>query len=245
MSHIKIIISIVSFTLGAFDGFAQQLSYSRKSQITAANFGSLNNSFTYDKLGNRLSKQITTGTPLPIALTNFTGRPQSCTSALSWSTANEGSYTGFRMERSTDGGSFSALAFVKAVGSRKYSFTDGSPVPGNNYYRLALIEHSGKESFSNTISVTNTCAILSSASVFPNPAEGTLYLSYSSIAGSVPCTFSIFDIQGRIVLKDDFTTGTGKETHSYNISALPPGNYTARLTSGNAVLFADKVAIVK
>lgn len=63
---------------------------------------------------------------------------------MSWSTSAESNADHFVMERSRDGIHFISVTEIPAKGvASNYQLVDSSPLPGNNYYRLKLIDIDG------------------------------------------------------------------------------------------------------
>jgi hypothetical protein len=96
-----------------------------------------------------------TTTSLPVTFISFNGVIKNGHALLSWSTANETNNTGFEVQRSFDGRSFSNVGFVAGMqnSSREniYNFTDVKIVSGSNYYRLKQIDKDGRFKYSSTI----------------------------------------------------------------------------------------------
>lgn len=96
---------------------------------------------------------------LPVSLLNFSGKLVNQSTELEWRTAQEQNSQHFDVLRSTDGSSFSAIGKVRAAGSSSvtshYSFTDRSPLPGMNYYKLKSVDKDGSFTYSNTVAIKN------------------------------------------------------------------------------------------
>jgi hypothetical protein len=95
--------------------------------------------------------------PLPVELTYFRGQVFNNQIQLSWETAWERNAAYFEVQRSSDLKEFVTLKTVAAVGDTRdkayYTFTDESPMPGTNYFRLRQTDSDGKFEFSKIISV--------------------------------------------------------------------------------------------
>lgn len=142
---------------------------------------------------------------LPVQLTQFTAvyNQQKNTSLLKWTTAQEINSESFVIEKSTDGGEhFTDIGTVKAAGSsaqlRSYQFTDLSPKPGTNLYRLRQIDVDGKMEHSKMVSVNVGGEDINYFSVYPNPAQGFTYV-YATSASSSTVTIQLLDIQGKLL----------------------------------------------
>ena len=93
---------------------------------------------------------------LPVRLISFSGEKTGpATNKLNWVTAFEQNNSGYSIERSSDGISFTEIGFIPGAGnsnqSLSYLFTDNKAGPYAWYYRLRMIDADRRESFSSTI----------------------------------------------------------------------------------------------
>lgn len=95
--------------------------------------------------------------PLPVELAYFKGQVFNNQIQLSWETAWERNAAYFEVQRSSDLKEFVTLKTVAAAGDNRdrtyYTFTDESPMPGTNYFRLRQMDSDGKFEFSKIIPV--------------------------------------------------------------------------------------------
>ncbi len=81
---------------------------------------------------------------LPVQLTYFNAQAIGDRVDLNWETAWERNSREFVVERSNDLKEFGAIGRVAAAGEadgkRQYTFTDATPLPGTNYYRLRAVD---------------------------------------------------------------------------------------------------------
>ena len=160
-------------------------------------FKRANNSVTTwtDAMGtlNTASKTITTtgqsteyilgvasGT-LPVSLLNFSAYRINAAVQLTWRSENEINFSGYEIERSTDGLSFNTIGQTSAehaANINSYSFTDNSPVAGNNFYRLKQINSDGNDIYSKIVSVNFSKKII--ITITPNPVQRYLNINSST-----------------------------------------------------------------
>lgn len=144
------------------------------------------------------------GGPLPITLLDFEARAQNNTSVgLSWKTALEQNSRGFRIQRSTAAADFADIGFVPAAGNSdkplSYVFTDGSPAPGYNDYRLLMTDLDGTYQASPIRRVWIGAS--GKITVFPNPAADYLTIEgFTTATGMV----TLYDATGKEMGKKDF-----------------------------------------
>ena len=144
------------------------------------------------------------GGALPVSLLDFSAVAEDNSRVgLSWKTASEQNSRGFTIQRSMSGTGFTDIGFVSAAGNSNkllnYAFTDGSPMPGFNDYRLLLTDLDGKTQVSAVKRVWIGAA--GKVVVFPNPARD--YLTIQAIAAGVG-TVTLYDATGREVGKQEF-----------------------------------------
>ncbi|HVU97119.1 MAG TPA: discoidin domain-containing protein [Puia sp.] len=162
------------------------------------------------------------GSNLPIELSNFTGRSTGQEIVLQWTTAMEQNVGYFEVQRSADGSHFTVIGTVTAVGNsnspQDYTYTDGQPSRGVNYYRLRETDRDGKATYSPVIAVRsgNQTAPL----IFPNPASSY----FRVVPGTEPIReVSVYDISGRRMFNQ--LNGNAAGTLDVAISRLSQGVY--------------------
>lgn len=179
---------------------------------------------------------IGTGT-LPIKITSFTARKNGKEVALNWQTANEINNKGFQIQRSAAGISWTNIGFVNgSLNSsieKNYQFSDASPLPGKNFYRLAQLDIDNKASYSVIVSVN----FLQSGfySISNNPGNGLFRLHIETGTGMVD--FSVIDAGGRQIMSK-VNNSAGDQT--IDISNFSAGIYFLRIIKG-ADLFTEKL----
>jgi len=117
---------------------------------------------------------------LPISLFSFTGQTEGNGVLLHWATAQEQNSNYFEVDRSADNQNYTAIGQVSAAGNStqtaNYSFTDGSPLAGNNYYRLKMVDEDGSFVYSQVVVVNFGSSSMQSVDAYPNPAHGSFAL---------------------------------------------------------------------
>ena len=125
------------------------------------------------------------GTTLPLSLLTFTGQAEKGDVLLNWTTAQEENSDFFQVERSTDNMNFGAIGKVEAAHNSthttSYSFVDESPVAGNNYYRLKIVDIDGKFVYSKIVVINFSSGSGSGISIYPNPAHGSFRVLFRNM----------------------------------------------------------------
>ena len=132
---------------------------------------------------NRISMNITT--VLPVKLISFGGKTAGKNIKLNWDVTSEINCEYYEVERSSNGSDFISMAKVNTsqgttIGSDKsYAYTDISPLSGNNYYRLRMIDKDQKFTYSSITRIAYEEK--STVTIFPTiNTSGNIYLKTST-----------------------------------------------------------------
>ncbi len=164
----------------------------------------------------------------PLHLLSFSAKKDGKTNLLQWTTAQELNVHHFEIERSKSNREFSKIGVVKA-GLTNYQYTDNSPLPTINYYRLKMVDKDGRFTYS-PIRMINNNGIFS-VNIYPNPAKDKLQLQIDSDK-PITLKMDIITQDGKIVLSNNISATEGSILRSVNISSLQNGTYFLRITFG-------------
>lgn len=120
---------------------------------------------------------------VPLDLVSFTATKKDNTALLKWITATEINTDKFIVERSRDAIVWNTIGTVQAAGTsnvqKSYSFIDGYPFTGINYYRLRMTDIDG--SFTKTeIRFVSFKEKDNGLVIMPNPTEGIATITFSA-----------------------------------------------------------------
>jgi len=226
------------------------LSYSNSISLATLNgyiggsFTTLSNDLLYNPgtLCGNLSKNVVVATItaiLPVKLLPLQAYLTGSSVLLKWGTETEQNNNYFEIQRSTDGNTFDkTLGRVNGAGnsntSINYSFTDATPGPNWNYYRVKQVDIDGKSSYTN-IARINFADKHASVTTYPNPVQSMLTVDYyAQTAGDVK--WILFDGKGAVVRQSIFAAQAGRNTQQINVSGLASGAYLLKTISTNEVL---------
>jgi len=167
---------------------------------------------------------INTCTALPVSLSDFTAAPGSNNSVeLSWTTAQESSFSHFAVQRSAKGETWESIATVQSKGYSSihtdYQFTDASPLAGANYYRLQLVNVDGTFSYSKVVQITKASGNNGQISIFPNPIVN---LTFNVKVPSTETTLvKVYTMDGRLLYS---TSLTGQNQYQVKLPANASGS---------------------
>jgi len=117
------------------------------------------------------------GNPLPVTLLSFAVSRCNNQVCLWWSTENETNFSHYEIEKSNNGQQFITIGAETARnngGISQYSGMDNSPAPGENYYRLKLVDLDGRYTYSRIAKVN--LGISAETTLQPNPAGDFIVL---------------------------------------------------------------------
>jgi len=224
---------------------------------TGSNLINFHLSFIPTKVAfDSLNQMIATGAftknaALPVAIlatqvTTFNGIKEGDAAKLSWGIESSLDYASFEVERSADNTAFQSIGTLKAMdfpGKTNFTFTDNDMLPGNNYYRIKIIEKNGNVLYTKTIVINNKDAN-SYFTISPNPASK--YVVISSTAGDKEIVdIKIFDATGRQVkelLKQSFSNSSNLQI---NVEDLGIGNYFVEITRPNQGHYTKQISIIR
>lgn len=174
---------------------------------------------------------------VPVKLISFSGQTNKEEVILKWKTADEIYTEKFDVERSIDGRAWKSIAVIRTTGSNSnYSFTDQSPVEGDNYYRLKTTDINGYIEYFHIVKLKLNKT--KSITIGANPVVGylTIYLPKTMPA----CRVQLFDAAGHIVKNEVFHQQS--TTIRLKTSELNQGNYFVKLYSPEFV-FQTRIVI--
>lgn len=143
---------------------------------------------------------------------------------VNWSTATESQNERFVVERSADGNRFIPIGRLDAADDsderQDYTYTDGAPLEGFNYYRIKQQDVDGSYSYSSIVSalVTRTAADEEIVVLYPNPGRDEVFFSQ-------PADYQLLSVNGQLLAE-------GRAEQQLNVSALPAGTYLVRIDGG-------------
>lgn len=183
--------------------------------------------------GNGQTRSITLLSALPITLLHFEGRAEGAAAQLSW-TAISDPGEDFEVQRATVPGQWQRLSRVSGTGDgqaiKTYSYRDAAPAAGVQYYRLALLNHTGGVQYSGTVRVA---FVNTGVQVLPTVTTGMVQLDLPAGNGTV--ALSIRNAGGQVL--EQRTLSRGRQQLS--LSHLSAGVYLLQFGSG------EKIRVVK
>ncbi|MEO6283330.1 MAG: T9SS type A sorting domain-containing protein [Dyadobacter sp.] len=186
-------------------------------------------------LGDPLLK-LRAESSLPVTLEVFNAQKQETQSWLTWTTSEEINSDCFDIQHSSTGKQWEKIGTVMTNGSKpgshSYEFIHHSPVPGQNLYRLKMIDTDGTFSYSKIENVSFPSEKL--MSIFPNPVADKLYLPASKLPNVK--SVSILNSLGQSIRKF-----TNISSDGLNLTGLQTGIYMVRVEMTNGKMVTEKI----
>jgi peptidyl-Asp metalloendopeptidase len=205
-----------------YNGYATGVSYEASPTTSAENARTLNNT-AVDVAAYRVGTS-STSTTTPAAPSSLAVQGSAYNSVTVGWTDNSTNETGFKVQRSPDGVTFTEIASVGAD-TRSYQDVSVSALT-TYYYRVRAFNSAGGSAFSNTASVkTPAKAALSSfilsAATIPGckTTTGTLTLTAPAPTGGFPV--SISDTLANATSPTTVTIAAGATTMSFTVKSTP------------------------
>jgi hypothetical protein len=177
---------------------------------------------------------VTVFSPVPLTQLDFNVNREGGKAVLKWTTASELNTQKFEVEHSADGIHFIKAGEVTARGSSNivyaYSFLHHSPVPGQNYYRLKLIDLDGRITAFPVRTVLFDAGILQPIFLLANPVKN----DHIGLQVNITGTFKLYIYNGRgqKLLEKDISNTTAGSRFDLSIPNAGPGVYILELTNG-------------
>ena len=199
---------------------------------TPLNFASVNSQvFTVVNLPgsyaqNRFIIVLRQPAVVPVRFTTISAaRNTDKTVTVAWKAENEINLQDYRVERSTDGATFTEtgtqLPQANNGGSASYSFIDTHPSDGINYYRVKANSLNGQKQYTAIVKVGPVSAE-NVFSIYPNPVEGGIINLHFDNQLKGKYTVSISNVSGQ-----EIHTETVQADNDHFVRMISIGNYAA------------------
>lgn len=189
---------------------------------------------------------LTLGGTLPVNLINFTAKNvNEKFASLKWTTTGEMSNHHFEIERSGLATDFVTVGSVNASGksssTNDYHFDDPSPLEGANFYRIKLVDLSGKTTYSSVVQVNFN---FHKIEIFPNPASSKIFIRNNiNFNNGENLRIELSEFSGKVLLKQN-SSGDGKNIITVNIpSRIKNGMYLLMVTNSKGEKQGKKIFI--
>jgi poly(3-hydroxybutyrate) depolymerase len=171
--------------------------------------------------------------PLPLTMLAYTATalPGAPEVRVDWTTAFEQNIKYFILQRSPDGQQFSNIDTVTppnlSGNGHSYTYTDDSPFPNIDFYRLTEVDLDGKIGYYGILEVSPGSQP-DGLRISPNPSTGTVYLELvHPDIGTLQ--ISLLDVQGRTIKNWTYEKQSLSWNQSLNLAGVASGTYFIRI----------------
>lgn len=188
--------------------------------------------------------------PLPVDLAGLSADAIGDNVVVTWTTLSETGNDFFELERSTEGGAWTAVQQVDGQGTttqtQRYRVldTDLPATAARLTYRLRQVDIDGTATRSAPVEVVRTIdEAFQLKNAYPNPATSTLTVTYGLPASqSDPADLVLYDLLGREVKR--VTVQPDEMSSTLDVSSLASGVYLLRLRA-DGQMQTRKVTVVR
>jgi Concanavalin A-like lectin/glucanases superfamily len=170
-----------------------------------------------------------TGSILPVTLIQFDAQKTGGSITLNWKASVTGDGGQFLVEHSTNGQTFQGIGTLpisNVSGTYSFAFTDASPKPGKNFYRLKIAENNATPKYSPILLVELPAKSLYAA--YPSITNTTLFVKIPKAT-----TLMIYNELGLLVKRIKL-----QNSQDIQVNDLSKGNYLIRFEgAGDTVRF--------
>jgi hypothetical protein len=176
---------------------------------------------------------------LPVRFGVFRAKQQGMAVDLKWHTYTERDHSHFLISRSANGIDYSVLGKINGEGNtstvQNYSFRDGTPLRGTNYYRLTQVDQNG-----TTVVLAETVLNFEWADVavsaYPIPTIDKLYVSF--VSGRYK-KLTLIDLNGKVLIQQNITAQ--QNILALSLAAYAPGIYLLSLNNVHEKMYVKVV----
>jgi len=179
------------------------------------------------------------------ALVSFKANIKDENVMLYWNLSKVNSIQKVIVERSVTQNKFESIGEMVNSGSvSTFAFNDSKPFTGLSFYRLKMVEATGKISYSSILPIRNSStAVAKSFNVYPTFINSQATLELKS-ERSEQAILRFVDYNGRVVYQQNIQVNAGLNTIAVNgLEKLSEGNYVAVLHSNSIEMLNRKVIV--
>jgi hypothetical protein len=169
---------------------------------------------------------------LPVTVNYFTAVKQGTDHLLNWKvTCNSTPRVTMQLERGADSRNFTGISSISADAARcsqPFNYTDAQPLTGMNYYRLKMTDADGKVTYSSMVALLNADTGFDIISIAPNPVVSDRFVLNVASAQPSKMEILLFDMQGRLVNRQQALLTKGYNSFPVIINGLAKGSYSIR-----------------
>ena len=162
--------------------------------------------------------------------------------ALDWATNDEKLVSKYAVERSFNNLDFALIGIIASQNGANnlYSFVDGQPKMGQNFYRIHQLSPSDASIFKSKTEKVLLLEAGKSVIAYPNPVGSTVFVELIDGENTEGGVLELYNALGALVKKQNFTKDETR--FEWDLSAFAPGNYWIRMRRDDGKTAAAKIS---
>lgn len=184
---------------------------------------------------------------LPAYIANFSGRKQSHSNVLNWTSVSEMNNAHFNLLYSEDGKNYTTIARIASTAENgysaqpiDYSYEHTTPKLGHNYYQLQQVDLDGKSTIYNELVDLQWGAGNSTVNIYPNPVTTDLHVEVFTNK-AVNNVVKVMDLSGRVIVEQATLLNAGANRIQIPMVNLAQGMYTIHVYENNQLIQVQKI----
>jgi hypothetical protein len=184
--------------------------------------------------------------PLAINLTSFNGLTKDGNDVLNWTTSSETNNDYFELLYSTDEINYSKISTIASKAHNgnsstplNYEFTNFNAKEGNNYYKLKMVDKSGKISMSKIIKLYHQPKG-NAVYVSPNPFTNNLNVTIDALQND-DIAITVMDATGKLIQMSNLVIKQGKNKINLDTNNWASGIYFVNVKDSQGATTIIKV----
>ncbi len=185
---------------------------------------------------------------LPVTLTQIRAIWDGSNVNVQWNVHSETDVSVYEVERSTDGVAFTKIGTVApragSSAAYAYSFADGQPADGNNFYRIKVLNQNGSTTYTN-IAIVSVPTGKMLIAVYPNPVkDGSIKLWFKNTkAGTYGV--QLYTMDGKAILSKSLSHAGSAAMYTIPAGTIAKGIYHAVIRSSDSKRIADVSVMIE
>jgi hypothetical protein len=166
----------------------------------------------------------------------FTAEKNNNGALLNWALSNPIEISRYEVLHSTDGYSFTKIAVLPGnFNNTNLNYLHTGVVTGNNFYKIATFDASGRLIFSDIKVVKYGEA--KTIAIYPNPAAEKLFVKLAANTNLQNTTYSIIDFNGKTSLKGNMNNNVANS--GIDINSLATGSYVIMIVENEKLILKE------
>ena len=185
---------------------------------------------------------------LPVTLTQIRAIWDGTHVNVQWNVHSETGVSVYEVERSIDGVAFTKIGTVAphagSFAADAYSFADGQPADGDNFYRIKVVNQNGSDTYTN-IAIVSVPTGKMLIAVYPNPVKDGLIKLWFKNTKAGTYQVQLYSMDGKAILSKSISHPGSAATYTIRSGTIAQGIYHAIIRSSDGKSVADLSVMIE